>query len=57
MNKAAQFRYDHSLGYFHAAGERGFVITFALALLVIPNLAIGTLAIPAKVSVRNRIQR
>ena len=49
-------RNSHVLDYFQTAGERGLVL---LRLIggVVPNLAVCTLAIPAKIPVRNRLER
>ena len=55
LDKPAQLCNHHSLFTFEPTGERWSVAELVLALEVIPNLAICTLTVPAKVAVRDGI--
>jgi hypothetical protein len=55
--EAAHFGDDHAFVDGHAAGERGLIIRFGLFLAVIPDLTVGAFAVPAEISVRDRLHR
>jgi hypothetical protein len=47
----------HVLDHFQTAGQRRLVRLLGILAGVIPNLAVGAFTVPAKVAVRNRLQR
>ena len=53
----AEARDDHSFAHVEAAGERSLVLRLGLPLFVIPELAVGAVAVPAEVSVGDRFER
>src|SRR5437588_11938613 len=48
---------DQALAHVEAAGERRPVLLLVLPGLVIPELAVGAVAVPAEVAVGDRLQR
>src|SRR5215211_872972 len=56
-NVGAEARDDERLADVEAAGERGLVLRLGLALLVIPELAVGAVAVPAEVAVGDGLDR
>ena len=57
FDKRTHGRNHHVFDHIYAAREGGFVILVRLFFGVIPNLAVGTVAVPAKIAVGNRLQR
>jgi hypothetical protein len=57
FDEAAETCDDHAFGDVGATRKRWLVIALSLPFAVIPNLAIRAVAVPAKVSVRDRFQR
>src|ERR1051326_1122773 len=53
----AEARYAHAFAHVEAAGERRSVLRLGLPLVVVPELAVGAVAVPAEVAVRDRLQR
>src|SRR5205085_11908743 len=53
----AESRDDEAVAHVEAAGERGLVLRLGLPGLVIPELAVGAVAVPAEVAVGDRLQR
>ena len=62
FSNAAQFyewahgRDHHVFDHVYATGKGRFVILVRLFFSVIPNLTVGTFAVPAKIPVRNGLQ-
>src|SRR5207248_3120690 len=50
----AESRDDEAVAHVEAAGERGLVLRLGLPGLVIPELAVGAVAVPAEVAVGDR---
>ena len=57
LDKPAELRDHHSFFTLEPARQRGSVVLFVLPFEVIPDLAIGTLTVPAKVAVRDGVER
>jgi hypothetical protein len=57
LNKRTQLCDDHLFLYLHATGKTGAILCDALPAIVIPHLAVGAVAIPAKITVGNRLDR
>lgn len=57
FDKTTQLRDHHSLFTFHAARERRPVAQLVLSSQVVPDLAVCTLTVPTKITVRNGINR
>ena len=57
LQAAVQSGNNHVFADRETAGERRLIICFGLSGVVIPDFAIGTLAVPAKVSVRDCFER
>src|ERR687887_277139 len=53
----AEARDDEALAHVEAAGERRPVLLLGLAGVVIPELTVGAVAVPAEVAVGDRLQR
>src|SRR5207248_526956 len=48
---------DHAFADFEATGERGLVIAIRLIGVSVPELAVGAVAVPTEVAVRDRAHR
>src|SRR5215217_7876293 len=55
LDKLAQLSYHHSLFTFEPARERWSVAQLVLPFQVIPDLAVCTLTVPAKIAVRDGV--
>ena len=57
LDEPAELRDHHSLFTLQTARERGAIALIGLSLHVIPDLAVRTFAVPAKIAVGDRVNR